>query len=308
MGRSKRNKIFDLFKTGFKITFFYKPTMEFNDEYYYVILDDTIELRIKVINNVAVIDTVKSLSQSYVKPLFDKIVTLIMEQSNLSVIVSIIGDTGVLHQACSNHGAPLIEDDQFVTVSKGFYNKWKAHTNDVSKYGFYLLSVSDDEPQKVEQPKSEQISDTKSEKPPIETKKLIEPKDNRFDKIKSIIHKDFPNMTFDIISKTNLQCSFSEDNFFNMEIVDDILYIKNLMQTGDQSINFVKLMMLVNCFESAISIIPDIFIINVTNVELHRICDAKRYMCIDETHKLPLNNLFKQAFQGFGSYKITINH
>ena len=61
MAHNKKNKIFDLFKTGFKITFFYKPTMEFEDDHYYVILDDVIEIGIKIINNVAVIDNIVSL-------------------------------------------------------------------------------------------------------------------------------------------------------------------------------------------------------------------------------------------------------
>lgn len=311
MGRSKRNKIFDLFKTGFKITFFYKPTMEFGDDYYYVILDDVIELRIKIINNVVVIDTVMVLSQSYVKPLFDKLVGLIMDQSSLSVIVSIMGDTSVLHQACISHNAPVVEDEQFVTVSRGFYNKWKAHVNDISKYGFYLLSVSeDDNPITTEQPKERQGSDNRPVKPKKNEDIITAPTvkiDGRFNKIKPILLKEFPNMKFDIVTSTNLQCSFQEDNSFNMEIIDNVLYIKNLLQTPIQTINFVKIMSLANCFEEVIPIIPDIFIINIMSVELCRICDAKKYTCVKESQKLPLNHLFKQAFHGFGTYKITIN-
>lgn len=285
--------------------------MEFSDDYYYVILDDVIELRIKVVNNVLVIDTVMVLSQSYVKPLFDKLVSLIMEQSNLSVIVSIMGDTGVIHQACISHNAPVIEDEQFVTVSRGFYNKWKAHVNDVSKYGFYLLSVSEDEtPISIEQPKEKQGSDSKIDKiTPNKNIDVVAPikSDNRFNKIKSILIREFPSMKFEAVTSSNLQCSIHEGNSFNMEIVDNVLYIKNLIQTPTQTINFVRIMSLVNCFEEIIPIIPDIFIINIMSVELCRICDAKKYVCVKENQRLPLNHLFKQAFQGFGTYKITIN-
>lgn len=309
MGRSKRNKIFDLFKTGFKITFFYKPTMEFGDEYYYVILDDVIELRLKIINNVVVIDTVMTLSQSYIKPLFDKLVTLIMEQNNLSVIVSIMGDTGLIHQACINHSAPIIEDEQFVTVSKGYYNKWKAHVNDVSKYGFYLLAVSEDETSTMGESSREPTPPNTKSKKTEGDKPNISPKlDNRFNKIKLLLTREFPSMKFEIITYSSIHCLFDSENSFSMEIIDNVLYIKDLLQTHSQTLNFVKIMLLVNCFEEIIPIIPDLFIINIMSVELCRICDAKKYVRIDEAQHLPLNNLFKQAFQGFGTYKITINN
>lgn len=303
MARNKKNKIFDLFKTGFKITFFYKPTMEFEDDHYYVILDDVIEIGIKIINNVAVIDKAMSISHSYIKPLFEKIVDTIMSQEEMTVIVSIMGDTVPLHQFCISHGAPVIDDEQYSTVSKNFYTKWKAHTNDVSRYGFYVLAVSE---------KNTPIHHEHHKHGNVENKDKVENNNifskSKMDKLKEILQKEYPDMTFNPIMENNLQCLISQDNTFNLAIVDDTLYIKDLMQQPEISMNLVKIMQLINTFEKFIPIFPDIFIVSIMNSDIHRICEAKGYILVEEAQRLPLNNLFKQAFHGFGTYKIIINN
>ena len=43
MARSRRNKVFDLFKSNFQITFFYKPINE--NDFYYVVLDDVMKIQ-----------------------------------------------------------------------------------------------------------------------------------------------------------------------------------------------------------------------------------------------------------------------
>ena len=312
MARNKKSKIFDLFKVGFKITFFYKPTMEFGDDHYYIILDDVIELRIKIVNNVAIIDTAMAISQSYVKPLFEKIIDTIMGQEDITVIVSIMGDTLPLHQYCISHGAPVIDDEQYITVSKNFYNKWKAHTNDVSKYGFYVLSVSED---------STPVQQEQREVKPVAVDKPVEPKpivkkeptvqvfgNSKIDKIKGIMQKAYPDMTFSLLSENNLQCAFTPENTFNLDLVDNALYIKDLMQQASDNMNLVKTMTLINTFEQFVTIVPDIFIVSIMSNEIQRICSAKGYVLVEEAQKLPLNKLFKQAFHGFGTYKIVINN
>lgn len=312
MARNKKSKIFDLFKVGFKITFFYKPTMEFGDDHYYIILDDVIELRIKIINNVAVIDTAMAISQSYIKPLFEKVIETIMGQEEITVIVSIMGDTLPLHQYCIGHGAPVIDDEQYVTVSKNFYAKWKAHTNDVSKYGFYVLSVSEDTAPVTPEPKEMKpvAVDKPIEKKSVPKKEPIPPVfgNSKIDKLKEIMQKVYPDMTFSLLSENILQCAFTPENTFNLEIVENALYIKDLMQQSADNMNLVKTMTLINTFEQFIPIIPDIFIVSVMSIEIHRICSAKGYALVEEAQKLPLNKLFKQAFHGFGTYKIVINN
>ena len=49
MSRIRRNKLFDLFKTGFRITLYYKPSGEGDDVFYYFILDEIIKLKIRKI-------------------------------------------------------------------------------------------------------------------------------------------------------------------------------------------------------------------------------------------------------------------
>ena len=310
MARNKKSKIFDLFKTGFKITFFYKPTMEFGDDHYYIILDDVIQLRIKIINNVAVIDTVMAMTQSYIKPLYEKLVETIMGQNNITVIVSIMGDTGAIHQYCISHGAPVTEDDQYITVSKDFYAKWKAHTNDVNKYGFYVLSVSEDNKPIVKQEQPVTIKDVPSNEPAKkkqETKPVSIGK-TKLDKLKVILKNAYPNMEFSPLTESSIQCAFNPDENFTLEEVDNILYIKGLMPYPAENMNLVKTMTLINTFEKFISIYPDIFIVEIMNNEVYRICMAKGYNIVSEAQKLPLNKLFKQAFHGYGTFKIVINN
>lgn len=315
MARGRKSKVFDLFKVGFKITFFYKPTMEFGDDHYYIILDDAIELQIKIINNVAVIDTAMSITQSYIKPLFEKIIDTIMNQDKITVLVSIMGNTLPLHQYCVSHGAPVIEDEQYITVSKNFYTKWKAHTNDISKYGFYILSVSEDNThvaqETYENSRTRVIDKPVDEVNPGKNNRMDSSfslfGDSKINKLKGVMKRAYPDMEFNLLSENNLQCIFNPDNVFNLEIVNGSLYIKDLMQQSSEAMNLVKTMSLINTFEQFIPIIPDVFIVSVMSNEVHQICTAKGYVLVEEAQKLPLNKLFKQAFHGFGTYKIIIN-
>lgn len=306
MARTKKNKIFDLFKNDFKISFFYKPTMEINDEYYYIVLDDSIRLRMKIINGAVVIDSAVPITKSYVSPLFDKIVNTIMNQSKITVLISLIGDTYAIHQGCINHNAPIVEDEDYITVSYGMYQKWKSQSNDISNYGFYILSVSDEEPIKQRKPEKPKPVDVK-QKPVNHSEKPKETKSN-LNIIKNMLYDEFDNITIDDLTENGIQCKFTEFDKFTIEKIDNSLYIKELLENQDYTLNLVKIATLINLFEKFTNIFNDIYLVSIYNHEVYRLCEAKKYIHVQEDNKILVNKLFKQAFHGYGTYKIIINN
>lgn len=145
MARTRsRGKLLGLFKSNFKITFFYKPTMLNDDIYYYIGLDDIVLLRIRPVNDAIVIDDVIPLTTAYLTKTYDLIVQTLVGQSNFTVMISILGNTGVLHPSCIKANTPVIEDQRFISIPEKLYMEWKEYCKeDNSKYGFYLLSVKE---------------------------------------------------------------------------------------------------------------------------------------------------------------------
>ena len=304
MARTKKNKLFDLFKNDFKITFFYKPTMEPGDEYYYITLDDLIKLHIKMIRGVAVIDAIYPITKSYIKGYYEKMVQMIMAQMKLTVLISTMGNTSVIHQDCIKYDAPLIEDEDYITVPKAMYTKWKTQNIDhLNKYGFYILSVSDETPLQ----QSEVI--VKDVKPEIQTStKQISFNNSNMNPIKTILSSAYRNIVIDDISDKIIQCSIDEVNTFVIEYVDNRIYIKELLINQESTFNLIQVMNLLNTFEEFTKITTEVFIVNITHSEVYRLCVGKGYEPISEHQNHPINKLFKQAFQGFGTYKIRITN
>lgn len=303
MARNKKDKIFDLFKSDFKITFFYKPSMEIGDDFYIIVLNDIIELKIKLINDVIVIDSVLSLSKSYIKPIYDNIIDIIMNQSKLTVLLSLFGgNTFEIRQACINHNAPIIEDERYITVPKKLYDKWKNQNNSIEKYGFYLLSVSDEEPM-TKPTKDIKVVDVQSNTKHDEEHVILS--DLPIDKIKSIFRHDFEDIVIEDINDNSFRGFITPNDTFVIEIVNDTVYIKEPLSSIESTLNLIKVMDLVNSFEKITDFFSNVFIVSIMHKEIYRICMTKGYQQINESNKLPVNNLFKQAFHGYGTFKIT---
>ena len=303
MARTKKNKVFDLFKSSFKITFFYKPSIEDDDQFYYVILDDVIQIRVKIVKEVAVIDMVIPITKSYITPLYDKLVESIMSQDKLTVLVSTIGDTYSIHQSCIKHSAPIIEDETYITVSHGLYQRYKGqYQGDLNKYGFYILSVSS-EYGINDQHKEVTVTDVPS------NKKIVKPVsgNSKLDSIKNLLIKNINPIIIEDLTDNSFKCIMSETDSFIIELDDNHVGIKELLQDPESKFNLVNIMDLLNTFERIISIIPNVFILNIQNMEVYRLCNGKGYKFISEESKIPKNGLFKQPFLGYGSYKIIIN-
>lgn len=301
MARSRRNKVFDLFKSNFQITFFYKPVNE--NDFYYVVLDDVIKIRIKVIREIVVIDMVVPISKSYITPLYDKLIESLMGQDKTTVLVSTMVDTYPVHSSCIKHNAPLIEDEEFLTVSKEMYQRWKTqHEGDLGKYGSYILAVSKEDP--LEKDREVKVVDqpTKVKK----EEKLPLPTEDKFDQIRAILKKNMKAINIGQLKEEILEC-FIDEHRFVLEWSNDELYIKEFLQEQLSNMNLIQKMEFLNTFEEILSIVPNIYLVSVQNMELYRLCLAKGYEHISEEHKLPSNKLFKQAFLGYGTFRIVKN-
>lgn len=301
MARNRKNKIFDLFKSSFQITFFHKPSND--NDFYYIVLDDAIEIRLKVINDIAVIDMVFPITQSYITLLYHKLVVSLMHQDNVTVLVSTILNTNVIHQFCIKQGAPLIEAESYITVSREMYDRLKNQYNDLNRYGFYILAVSDEKPlvKKKKEPTVVDVPRMKESVPEIESNV-----NSKFEPIKDIFIKNIEGIEIVQLKPEIIECNLNGNKFL-IEWVDDSLYIKDLFQTDNIDMNLIGKMNLLGTFEKLIPIVPNIYIVSIQNMELYRICLTKKYELISEDNKLPINKLFKQAFLGYGTYKIIIN-
>lgn len=320
MSRTKKNKIFDLFKSAFKITLFYKPTLVDGDVFYYVVLDDVLRLKIKEVSGVVVIDDVIPLTTTYINPVYEQVVRCVMGQSDVTVLVALTGNAFNIQQACIKCNAPIVDDERYITVSNGYYNKLKnAYLDDMSMYGFYILSVSDEEDQPT---KSEPFSR------PQENGR--EPDTDRVERVKSInntpigveppiskvgksltknLKATFRGFNIEPFSNDSIRCNMTRDEYFSVEVTNSGIYIKELLQRNgtETELNLIKIMDLVMAFQQLLSIHPNVYILSVQNGELNSICNAKKFPHIMEEQRLPMNKLFRQAFHGYGTYQVLNN-
>lgn len=297
MARQRKSKIFELLSSDFKVTDFYKPTGTEGDMHYYVTIDDLIRLRMQVVNRVVVIDGAETITTTYIKPIYEKLIKTIMSQQELTVLVSLLGHTYVMQQACIACGAPIVDDERYITVARSYYNKMKKKYNgDNSKYGFYILSVSDDD-MKDDPAESSSVNQT-----PIG----IEPPISKVTKLLLTNLKPvFPDVKTESASTDSIRCYLGNGVDFVVEVVNGDIYIKDLLQTSSAAtLNLVKILDLISVLEKLTTIQPDVYILSIQNSDLNGICAAKGYENIPESRNLPLNHLFKQAFFGYGTYHI----
>lgn len=302
MARQKKNKIFDLFKSNFQITFFYKPSMQDDDVFYYIVLDDAIRLKIVIIQGVIIIDNVVQITSAHVKPLFERMVSVVMQQQELTVLMNVIGNSTAAIQACVLCDAPLVEDERYLTVSQGYYNKLKnVYNNDLTKYGFYILSVSDacDEPagEQMATPKSSYKISPVGVEPPV--LKVIK-------RLKEKLKTSFPKMVIDHDDGDSFICTLVEGESFTVEVGENNIYIRDLIQTPTTKVNLIKMMDLITAIESLTDILENVYILSIQNAEINSICAGKKFIKLKEEQNPPVSRLFRQAFHGYGTYKIPV--
>lgn len=144
--RNKKGKLHGIFKSQFQISFFYKPSMEGMDIYYYLVLEEILFLKVRFVENtVLIIEDITPLTASYMEKEYERLFTFLKEQTSITVLVSLIGNLGAFRQTCVRMDAPLIEDERFIAYPEAFYQKYKNYCgNDVSRFGFFLLALNED--------------------------------------------------------------------------------------------------------------------------------------------------------------------
>ncbi|MCM1219760.1 MAG: hypothetical protein NC548_35205 [Lachnospiraceae bacterium] len=302
MARQKKNKVFDLFKSSFQITFFYKPTMQEDDVFYYVVLDDSLRLKIILIRGVVIIDNVVQITNTYVKPLFEKMVQTIMNQHELTVLMNVIGNSTQAIQACVSCDAPLVEDERYLTVSQGYYTKLKnVYNNDLTKYGFYILSVSDADVEPAGEESQPQVSNYQMAPVGVEPPVLKVIK-----RFKTKLKTPFPKLAIEHDEGDSFICTLMERESFTVEVKDEDIYIRDLIQLPTTMVNLIKMMDLITMIEGLTDIAKNVYILSVQNAEINSICMGKKFIKVKEEQNLPVSRLFRQAFHGYGTYKIPV--
>lgn len=144
--RNKKGKIHGIFKSAFQISFFHKPSMEEADVYYYIVLEDLILLKMRLLYDIIlIIDDVMPLSMTYLEPQYEKLFGLLRDQTSVTAMISLVGNTHTFRQVCAKYDTPIVEKEEFLDCSPLFYNKYKNYCrNDISRYGFYLVSMRED--------------------------------------------------------------------------------------------------------------------------------------------------------------------
>ena len=174
MGRSrgsKKGRLFNLFKTDFTISFFHKPTGE-EDPYHYIVLNDSVRLRVRLEADLMVIDEVCPLTMTNLDRLYQKIITFLKDQTEFSVVLDNSGCIWPITQTAVSLGFPLIEDVTCSHMGISAYQEYRNYCkNDLATCGLFLIAVYEKEeaskhPEEVE-PVQEEVTPIKEEKPII---------------------------------------------------------------------------------------------------------------------------------------------
>lgn len=151
--KRKPNEVVSIFKEDFSVTFLHKPVMTPGDTFYYLFLDDMIRIRLKMFGTVMVIDEVVPLTMKYMASMFSTLMDVLIKQEKYTVLISILGDTSGLGAECLKTDAAIVEDSRFITVPEEYYKRIvDYYKGDMTKYGFYLLAVKDEETGEVVKP------------------------------------------------------------------------------------------------------------------------------------------------------------
>jgi hypothetical protein len=125
--RNRKGRLFSLFKDDFKITFYHKPSMELEDTFYYMTLDDLIRIKLKIRDEILVIDEIIPLTSAYLAKVYDKIIEIFIKQTSFTVLLSLIGNTTSFVSTCIKYDAPIVDDERYITVPVSVYSKLKQY-------------------------------------------------------------------------------------------------------------------------------------------------------------------------------------
>lgn len=304
MAQKKKNKLYSLFENDFKVGMFYKPTMQENDIFYHVILDNTVRLSIRVFDDkVMSIHEIIPLTDAYISKYYESLIGFLQNQTVFTVLISKIGyiPNGVA-EACMKSGIPVVDDTRFLTVPERVYERLKqTYRNDSNKYGFYLLAVSDDlnietPVQNEEEAKPETVEIVEEPKP-VKPEKSIDieieattlkgkflyflMKNNKFEGCKTDSMSNHLTVVIDL-----LKIIYTE--------YEGNIHIQSVTSVSGESVSMIFYM---SFFEYVEKFLPecDIYVDEVTDNQVYNICKARGYDRV---------RVYQPRKNSFGTYKI----
>lgn len=289
MARHKKGKLFQLFKDRFKITFFYKPSMIDDDIFYYIILEDVIKLKIKLIYGAIVVDDIIPLSSVYLAKEYETLIDIFIHQTDFTVLISLTGNTIAFSSACIKINAPIVDDPRFLCIPRNLYDNLRDYyKDDTSKYGFYLLAVKD-------------IPEGEPEQQSVEAGKIP-----LIDKIMTKLQDTF-NHKIDVVTEYD---SWALGKILNINgIKFKLTYDENNKIVGlhnfmlDEMDSFMDLLTLCSTLEQYAKR-ANIILYNVMSNQLVNICESRGYKNLRDNSKntLSINQKYQQSI--FGDYRI----
>lgn len=298
MGRQRNGgRVFNLFKDRFKITFYHKPSMMEEDLYYVIILDDIIWVKLRVFQVkgfVLVIEDIKPLTTAYIPITYNKIVEVLRNQKEFTVLVCITGNITAFESSCIKVGAPIVEDSRFTNLPVKIYDRLKDYYNsDISKYGFYVLAVNEKQESQTEV-KSINFQKTDKQNKPVEVVDII------LAYIKDSFQKDN-------VSILNNEKDWQKG--VHIDVKGILFFItffpdKNVIGLHDfylgEMQSYQDLMKLCVCFEKYNSEVTTI-LYGVSDTLLYNICEMHGYRRINDNsraQRLSINHMYEQYTYG----------
>ena len=295
MARNRKGKVFSFFSDKYNINFFHKPSGIDDDIDYVFILDDKVQLSLRVYDNVVlVINSVQPLTSTYLAKFYQSLVNDLINQNMFTVMVSKHTNTNVIWNVCNN--CPVVEDMRFIQIPLSLYNRLAEHYSDVNKYGLYLLAVTDDLANVVVEPRKQvEVIDTPKTLTNTLTdyRKQVNTLDNALlVKIQSIITKKTGND----ISQSKYGDSITLSGItFKLKLMDNSIHITD---STNQDISTIECMSAFETLEECVSIC-DIYVDSVKTRAVYNICNIREY------EKNNDNTLaFSDNSNLFGSFKV----
>lgn len=315
-----KGKLFELLRTAFTISFFHKPTMENGDDHYYFILNDSVQLKVRLHeDDTYVIDGVQPLTIVNLDNLFEELLEVITAQEDLSILIDISGDTSAIRAKCVNFGVPAVDNEEYSGLPENLYNRLKTYyKNDPSKYGLWILSLenrgeSDDEwDESVHDEEEHGYEDSLAGETLMEA--ITESKENTIISGIQDIYDDWKFTRKDLKQPVNFAKGFTADHYYEIdsgsygfftcqlwiEITGRggvVAWIRLPMIKNHEHFNFIQLMNIEIVFKNAF------YSVNYVQIASPEIEQACRSMGYEKFNFIPLDDsIYKPRLLTYGSY------
>ena len=262
------SKIYGIFSSMGQISMFHEPSMKYDDVFFYILLENSIMIKFKIVDNIIVIYQCYCKSMSYNKEIYEKILMTLYEQKSFSVIISLIEYIGDLKKTCAKLGFPLVENNETYCNHPIYTKLLGLFPEKLQIHGLYLVNLVDDN-------MSHDSVDL--------DKKVIQTLTERYKHI-------------EVDDNTGI-LSLNKEIQIKYLIINDILYITYFNYDVNQS--FMMLLPILELFESLEKYFSRIILYRTTSSNLYELCKFKKYEKIEVAQKLEIIDIYSHSFGSF---------